>query len=259
MSIVILIGAIWFISVTMNGGSTFDGDYENWTPKRFDDWGTKSRSGSTFSFLVYNASSHSKIVAHIKDYGTLSIQVGQGRLLCGVCRWKGSFHHVVLYKNEHENFAYHRFGLYGVLQRIPSKPQNGSSLSKRFTSANILSSDRIKVRPLDTNKIKRMKSVFYFSKKMWDYCQNSTNFPPTYSTIDGKQFNEHLVLADDAPVEPYNRWDDNILIAVVENVQLIDPLCLAADTSKFPLAGRVKYKWFVNALDNDVEVRIFVA
>lgn len=87
-----------------------------------------------------------------------------------------------------------------------------------------------------------MKSIFYFSKKMWDCCQGSTNFPPTYSTIDGKQFNEHLVLEDSAPIEPYNQWDDNILIAVVENVQLIDPLCLAADTSKFPLAGRVEYK-----------------
>lgn len=85
-----------------------------------------------------------------------------------------------------------------------------------------------------------MKSVFYFSKKMWDYCQDSTNSPSTYATIDGEQFSEHRTVADGDPIVPYNQWDDNILVAVVENVSMSDHGTVLIDTGT--LAGRIKYK-----------------
>lgn len=82
-----------------------------------------------------------------------------------------------------------------------------------------------------------MKSIFYFSQKMQDRL-DSAFIPSLINTIDGKRFNETRTVEDDAPIEPFNKWGDNVLVAVVENVK-VDKDGFTKDEE---LEKRIKYK-----------------
>lgn len=92
-----------------------------------------------------------------------------------------------------------------------------------------------------------MKAVFYWSQRMHE---NGVKLAtgnkwiddlrqmPLNITIDGKRFNERFTIEDDAPIEPFNKWGDNVLVAVVENVK-VDKDGFTKDEE---LEKRIKYK-----------------
>lgn len=81
-----------------------------------------------------------------------------------------------------------------------------------------------------------MKAVFYWSQKMHDYRVSTGT--AHFTSIDGKQFNDQRTIEDDEPIQPFNSWGDNVLIAVVENVKT-DKDGFARDEE---LEKRIKYK-----------------
>ena len=89
-----------------------------------------------------------------------------------------------------------------------------------------------------------MKAVFYWSQRMYenDVLMAEVHFDaqmlPLNLTIDGKRYNERFTIEDDEPIEPFNRWGDNVLIAVVENVKVNED-GFARDEE---LEKRIKYK-----------------
>lgn len=96
-----------------------------------------------------------------------------------------------------------------------------------------------------------MKAVFYWSQKMYEndvrLAENQKTGHqwiaafrqmPLNLTIDGKRYNERFTIEDDEPIEPFNNWGDNVLIAVVENVKVNED-GFARDEE---LEKRIKYK-----------------
>jgi hypothetical protein len=57
--------------------------------------------------------------------------------------------------------------------------------------------------------------AFYFSEKAKHTERHRTNIT---RTIDGIEFTEMNSFEDGEEIKPYNSWDDNVLVAVVENV-----------------------------------------
>ncbi len=64
-----------------------------------------------------------------------------------------------------------------------------------------------------------MKVAFYFSEKAK---RSESRRNAITRTIDGNQFTEINSFEDDEEIKPYNSWDDNVLVAVVENVDTSD-------------------------------------
>lgn len=60
-----------------------------------------------------------------------------------------------------------------------------------------------------------MKAAFYFSEKMKQFESRRINIT---RTIDDIEFTEMNSFEDGEKIKPYNSWDDNVLVAVIENV-----------------------------------------
>lgn len=82
-----------------------------------------------------------------------------------------------------------------------------------------------------------MKIAFYYSKQQ-AAIHRRNNMNPSTCEVNGKKFTERVDLEDDEEVKPFGKWDDYVLVEVLENV----PLTKYGTVDEEALKGQITYK-----------------